>query len=743
MNSATDTATDTVPKKTLDPMERALYGLDILPRLVAVETQDDTATLFRREVNGTIKQAVVPFRPWLLMTEERILPDSDSRVFEGEGYKYYVQFENWRAFLRGRRLLSDERREFLSYGSPQKQFLMATGRTLFKKMAFSDIVRMQIDIETTALRTSEPGAQIFMIACSDNRGNEEMLIGDEKEMLERLNQLVSDWNPDIVEGHNFYGFDLPWLRDRAAHFGLKLLWGRDGSEVALGQERNCAIGANSRPFTPHYIWGRHVLDTMFQTQRFDLAKGEISRYGLKECAKHYHIAEENRVYLDRSQIFDLYQKDPEYVKAYALADVRETRRLSDIVTPTEFYQTQMVPDVFQNVAVTGSGEKINSVFVRAYLQESHAVSRQQASRPYGGGYTEMRLAGLLRHIVKADVESLYPSIMLSRAVTSSSDKLGLFLPLLKELTRRRLAAKKKAKEYGEKGEKEDLRLSGYWDGLQGSYKLLINSFYGYLGAPFYFNDYDAASKVTEIGQEIVKQIASDLEAAGAIVIEIDTDGVYFQAPPGISGPEAEETFVAHIGTKLPDGIRLAFDGRYEIMLSLKAKNYVLVDYNGKTLFKGSSLRSRADEEFGKKFMTKAVQMLIAGETKALSEHYQELLLSIENRELGIEEIQRRERITDKTFSSDAKKRSAEAAKGLEVGDYILLYQREDKALVASLDYNSDEDIEYYQTKLHKFAQRLEAAVGEENFALLFPKPLVGAKRKAAEDAKQQMSLFEM
>ena len=134
--------------------------------------------------------------------------------------------------------------------------------------------------------------------------------------------------------------------------------------------------------------------------------------------------------------------------------------------------------------------------------------------------------------MKADVESLYPSIMLTQKVSSASDHLGLFLPLLAELKNRRLAAKKKAKHYEEA---ENEIASSYWDGLQGSYKLLINSFYGYLGAPFYFNDYAAAARVTEIGQEIVKQIASEIENKGGVAIEIDTDGVYFQAPPGVVG----------------------------------------------------------------------------------------------------------------------------------------------------------------------------------------------------------------
>ncbi len=720
-------------------MEQALYGRDRTTRVVAVEvdTRGGVATLLLRAKNGRLETRTEIFRPWLAMREDRALPDvAEQRTLEGSGYPFLVYFETYDAYQEARRILRDERRDHLSYGSPVKMFLIDSGITLFKGMAFPDVRRMQIDIETSDLSPQAPGAAIFLIVCSDNQGNEAVLTGDERDMLFQLNDLVREWDPDVIEGHNFYAFDLPWIRARAKALRVDLPWGRDGSEIAVGQERNCAIGANTRPFTPHYVWGRHVIDTLLATQRFDVARGEISSYGLKECAIHYHIAEPDRVYLDRADILRLYEEDPERVRQYALGDVRETRRLAEIVCPTEFYQAQMVPDSYQSVAVTGSGEKINSIFVRAYLQEGHAVARQQAPQPYPGGYTEMRVAGLLKHIVKADVESLYPSIMLSKGVTSASDTLGLFLPLLSELKDRRLKAKRRAQTA------PDGYRAAYWDGLQNSYKLLINSFYGYLGAPFYFNDYAAATKVTAIGQEIVKQIADELEKAGATVIEIDTDGVYFQPPPGVEGPEAEEKFVEKIGRTLEDGIRLAFDGRYAVMLSLKAKNYVLVSYEGKKTFKGSSLRSRADERFGRRFLSKGVDLLIAGDTAGLSAYYKELLEKIDRRELGIDEIARRERVTEKTFSSDAKKRNAAAMKGLQVGDYAVLYQREDKSLALAADYNGDEDVEYYQTKLYKFAQRLQAGVGDD-FDKLFPKPLTGAKRKAAKDAEQQMSLFDL
>ena len=722
-------------------MEQALFGLCPTPRIVAVETNTDAgmATLFLREMGtaGGTRQETVPFTPWLVLKDERVLPGAvEHEKLAGNGYTYIARFGSWGAYQDARRILRDEHRDHLSYGSAIKQFLIATGRTLFKGMAFPDIRRMQVDIETSDLSPIAAGAYIFLIACSDNRGHEAVLAGDERTMLEQLNALVREWDPDVIEGHNIYAFDLPWLRTRAKAHGVPLTWGRDGSEVKVGIERNCAIGANTRPFVGHYVWGRHVLDTLFQTQRFDLARGEISAYGLKECALTYHIAEPDRVYLDRADIVRLWREDPERVTRYALADVRETRRLAEIVAPTEFYQSQMVPDSYQNVAVTGSGEKLNSIFVRAYLQRGHGVARQQPPQPYAGGYTEMRVSGVVRGIVKADVESLYPSIMLSRGITSSSDHLSIFLPLLKELTDRRLKAKAKAKRA------PDGRLAAYWDGLQSSYKLLINSFYGYLGAPFYFNDYQAAAKVTEIGQGIVKDIAAELERQAATVIEIDTDGVYFQPPPTVSGPEAEEAFVARVGKSLPGGIRLAFDGRYAVMLSLKAKNYVLVTDEGKKIFKGSSLRSRADERFGRRFLGEAVDLLLADKKDALGALYQRLLDDIENRRLGIEEIARRERVTENTFKSAAKKRNAAAMAGLTVGEYAILYQREDKSLALAADYQGDEDVEYYQTKLHKFAQRLQAAVGDE-FERLFPKPLTGAKRKAAKAAEHQMALFDL
>ena len=153
----------------------------------------------------------------------------------------------------------------------------------------------------------------------------------------------------------------------------------------------------------------------------------------------------------------------------------------------------------------------------------------------------------------------------------------------------------------------------YWDGIQGSYKILINSFYGYLGyAHANFNDYNAARLVTEKGQEIILKAVHLLEDLHAKILEVDTDGAYFVVPPGVDGVEEEIRLVERVSSALPEGINLSHDGRFLGMISLKAKNYVLLDHGGRLIVKGSSLRSRRDEPVFRDLIPQMAGLLIRG-----------------------------------------------------------------------------------------------------------------------------------
>jgi DNA polymerase I len=723
---ATEPTPPATPALEYDPV---LFGKDPTPYIVAVEPIDSRIRLFIRE-GGQLRTVEEPFRPWLLSDMRMEMDSVHWQELKGElegrrMLKYLAVCDGREVFENLRRALRDEHREIIAYGSFARQYLMLSGKTLFKGMTFADLHRVQLDIETTTLTPDQQGAQVLMIALSDTRGYEALLDGDEKQILEQLVERIQALDPDVIEGHNLFGFDLPYLAARAQALGIPLKLGRDGSELRFGSPRQCIIGANSRTFTPAFAHGRHLIDTYLSVQRFDIGRGELEGYGLKEVAQQLGIAAPDRIYLEREQIPDLWHTDPETVRRYCLQDVHETRRLADLTLPTEFYQCQMLPDTLQNLATIGTGEKANLMFLRAYLAEGYAVPAPQGAREYPGGYTEVRQVGLIPRIVKADVESLYPSVMLRYGIKPRADHLNVFLPTLERLRRLRLDAKARAKQT--KGAE-----SAYWDGLQNSFKILVNSYYGYLGSPFHFNDYDAAEQVTLTGQELVKQIAAEIERQGGLVVEIDTDGVYFQPPPEVQTEADEIAFVERVGAVLPEGIRLAYDGRYKAMLSLKTKNYVLQGYDGKLTFKGASLRSRADEKFGREFLNSATQWLLNGEPERVVAEYRRLARAILNGEVDIEQLCRRERVTQK--SKQDTHPLYPLAKRFQIGDYIMVYRKRDGSLGLLEEYADDEDREHYVDKLYKFAARLEPLFPD--FDAQFAKP------QAIIQAEKQPGLFD-
>jgi DNA polymerase I len=700
------------PALEYDPV---LFGKDPTPHIVAVEPVNNHIRLFIRD-GGQMRTVEELFRPWLLSDKPMRIEGVHWQELEGElqgrrMLKHLAVCDDREAFESLRRALRDEHREIIAYGSFARQYLMLSGKTLFKGMTFSDLHRLQLDIETSTLTPDQAGAQILMIALSDTRGYEALLDGDEKHIIEQFVERIQALDPDVIEGHNLFGFDLPYLAARAKALGIPLRLGRDGSELRFGSARQCIIGANSRTFTPAFAHGRHLIDTYLSVQRFDIGRGDLESYGLKEATQQLGIAAPDRIYLERDQIPDLWRTDPETVRRYCLQDVHETRRLAELTLPTEFYQCQMLPDTLQNLATIGTGEKANLLFVRAYLAEGYAVPAPQEAREYPGGYTEVRRVGLIPRIVKADVESLYPSVMLRYGIKPRADHLNVFLPTLERLRRLRLEAKARAKQtHGAE--------SAYWDGLQNSFKILVNSYYGYLGSPYHFNDYDAAEQVTLTGQDLVKQIAAEIERQGGTVVEIDTDGVYFQPPPEVRSEADEIAFVERVGGVLPEGIRLAYDGRYRAMLSLKTKNYVLQGYDGKLTFKGASLRSRADEKFGREFLNNAIQWLLNGEPERVADEYRRLARAILNGEVDIEQLCRRERVTAK--SKQHTHPLYPLARRFQIGDYIMVYRRRDGTLGLLEEYADDEDREHYVDKLYKFAARLEPLFPD--FDRLFPKP---------------------
>lgn len=732
--------------------DRLLYGADPTPGIVAVElAAPDRVRVFRRHGDVTVVEET-GFTPWLLTgrAEPWAALRSRPRVELLSGphpLRYLVTFPSWPTLLDASRAARDAGERMFRLRSPVEHYLTMSGRTLFKGMTFDAVRRLQLDIETTGFDPQRPESEVIIVALRC-RGQEEVLVQEngEADLLDRLTQAIRRHDPDVIEGHNLFNFDLPFLLERARRWGQTLAWGRDGSSLWIDDRSSrFKAGPLTMPYTPAHVHGRHIVDSYQQIQRYDTG-GKLSSYGLKNAIEELGLTRSDRSFVPGDQIAHLWRTDRDRLLRYALDDVRDVDVLSQLATPTEFYQSQLLPRSYQSVATGGPGEKINDLMLRAYLMHQQAVPNPEPPRDYPGGHAELLATGSFHPVVKCDVESLYPSIMLSESISSRTDTLGAYLPMLADLTRRRLDAKGRSRELGRQG---NVAEQAMWEGIQGSFKVLINSFYGYLGyRGALFNDYAAATQVTLAGQRIIKQVVERLEATGAIPIEVDTDGVYFVPPPTVASERDEQIYIDRVSAHLPSGIRLAHDGRYAGMLSLRLKNYALLGHDGSMLLKGSSLRSRRMEPCLRLFLQEAARAFLEDRQEDARSAYFDLAGRIRRRDLAPAEFVQWGMVNDETIAKFPRlERLVERAgkgPGTRSGDRIEYYEREDGELAFIHEYARNESISYLLRRLRDVAERFrELFPTTAQFDAFFPAVSSRTNLDAAAEGRhaEQLTLF--
>jgi DNA polymerase I len=727
-----------------------LFGHDNSPGLLAFEVEgSDNVKLFRRE-NGRIETGLVPFHPFILLEGSDGLKgwpgEAEIISLDGSGAFNHLavfpdlkQSEEARTYLQKNTGKSPSAMDapYWHISDPVHQYLLLSGQTHFVGMTFHDLKRMQIDIETycqsgfefpNAARESD---RITAIAMSDSSGWERLISGkdlDEAEMLRELVRELQSRDPDVIEGHNLFRFDLEYIEARAKRHKVKLTMGRDDSSLK-GHASRMQIAERTITYRKYEIFGRHIIDTWILAQHYDVAARELAGYGLKEIARHFDVAADDRTYIPGDKASWYFDHEPDTLFRYALDDVRETRAIAEILSTSYFVEAQIFPYSYQNAALRGNATKIDALFLREYLHRHRSVPRADEGREVVGGFTSMEFQGTARRVLHCDVTSLYPSIMLVYDYFPKKDELGVFPELLRDLRQFRVKAKELARDVTDK----ENRI--YYAALQQTFKILINSFYGYLGFQMgHFNDFDAANKVTAKGRELIQSAVAWLKDKGAKIIEVDTDGIYFVPPETVQKPADEENLVASLGEILPKGIELELDGRYPAMFSYKMKNYALLDEKGRLLIKGSGLRSRGLELFQREWLEEMLTLLLKGQHEGIATLYQRFVDDIEHHRRDISWLAKTETLQDSLDLYEAKvkakKRNAAAPYELALraerpyqpGDQISYYVTGTKAkvkinenckLASQWDATSpDENVEHYKAKLKELYEKFKPWIEE-------------------------------
>jgi len=279
-----------------------------------------------------------------------------------------------------------------------------------------------------------------------------------------------------------------------------------------------------------------------------------------------------------------------------------------------------------------------------------------------------------------------------------------------------------------RAEKEPAR-QHHLQALQNTFKILINSFYGYLGfGQGHFADFDAAARVTQIGRDLLKKMIDWLNAHGAKVIEVDTDGIYFVPPNKIDIGDLQKG----LAKELPPGIEVEFDEQFAAMFSYKAKNYALLTKDGDVIIKGGALKSRGLEKFQRVFLEEMIKLIMKGKPEAIVDLQNEFEKKIRNREWKIDMLMKTDTLQDSLdkyrakIAGSARNRAAAyelalaSGRAYKPGDQVSYYIKstpkkvpayEAARLATDFDpQNRDENVDYYVAKLDDLVKKFGSII---------------------------------
>ncbi|MEP6766512.1 MAG: DNA polymerase domain-containing protein [Gemmatimonadaceae bacterium] len=762
-----------------DVHDEWLWGWDATPGIVSVWADNSgRGTVWRRlGASGALVSESVTFRPWLLLDALHDLQHLGSALgLEGDASTKFTYRE-----LKGsgalRFLVSGPDSQSLTSAlfdgasrrlgrsikhirdldentalmlAPEEQYLVATGRTYFRDLRFNQLRRLQFDLETTGLNATVD--RMFMVAFRLPDGELktiESATNDDKgeaQLIRELIAIIKDADPDVIENHNLHGFDVPFLHTRAQKLRVPLQLGRTSHRNLLTRgSRRGAPSEFDRSRRVRYVApGRELIDTLDAVRRYDFSARDLPSHGLKAIARHFGFAGPEREYIRGDQIFHTFQTDPARVRRYALDDVIEVEQLARMLGGAAFALARMAPRRYERLADAGAATGvIDPLLVRAYIRAGQALPgfAQGDGTTHTGAALHLFATGAAHRVVKADVASLYPSLMRQYRIGPSRDTLGAMLALVDRLVEQRLAAKTRAKN-AEAGSAERYT----YEATSAAMKLVVNSAYGYLGAGgslTRFADVHAANEVTRRGRETLALMCRELAARGVTLLEADTDGVYFAVPE--SWTEADERrIVAEVAALLPPLVQLEFEGRYAAMLSHEPKNYALLTYSGKLILRGVAFRSSRAEPFGEAFLRKAIAGTLVGDVVGVRDAFMQTISAIRNREMPTHSVSQKVRLT-KTSEQYLDVRESRREISYEallsagrtrwsIGERVRVYRTqgggasvveeiEDAKDAAIRADNRDYDAEYYVRLLRdSFAARLETAYTAEDFETLFSDP---------------------
>jgi len=426
-------------------------------------------------------------------------------------------------------------------------------------------VTLSFDLETSVRHNTILCAAV-VVARGEERTEHEFR-GPEKEILEGMTRLVRDEDPDFITGYNIDNFDLPRVLERAEENA-----GRSKFEQAAlcGWGRVPAVESERRRLRPsrrlNRVWdikGRIPMDAWWQVRQTLRPERESLRFVANMLWPESE--DKQKLDIDASKMDEEWRARPDEVMEYC---VRDTHLPLDILAHLQSVERKealaAVAKTTVETAATGTTSQwIDSLVIRLADKEEIAVPMTQSGPrrrdQIAGGYVHEVEPGLKPWVAVLDFKSMYPSIMISQNICSTTlvrdeskeeshnvspegtaryvsfdERKGLVPRLLSKLMEQRDYHKTELKKARESGDEEAAFLH---DQLQYAVKILMNSFYGVFASSFYrFTHPDLGASITEWARHNIRTIIENVEKGGHNVVYSDTDSIFVQAQVETDSP---------------------------------------------------------------------------------------------------------------------------------------------------------------------------------------------------------------
>ena len=655
----------------------------------------------RRKIKSKMREYRIKFIPLSTEDENGV---TVSRL--DDGYKYLVQcrgtYGDLLKFFKegGMSVYDEEHRDNFLAISPTEQFLIQTGKRLFKGMEdYDEVHRLSFDLETTGL---DPHInRIFQIGVKDNRGfqhvlsidgdNEDDLDSREAEAITTFFKIIHHLKPSIISGYNSENFDWYFFVIRCQKLGVNIerVAKTLGNIPFYRKKQTLKMGPEMEYYEQTHMWGYNIMDVYHAVRRAQAINSSIKEAGLKYITKYSNAAKPNRVYIQGDKIGKIYaDKDNDYwfseedgkwgivkdtippntvivkgsyiVERYLIDDLWETEKVDDIFNQATYLLSKVLPTSFMRSSTMGTAATWKLLMLGWYYKNGIAIPHTLENRRFIGGLSRLLEVGYSRNVVKFDFASLYPSIQLTHDVFTDCDVMGAMRGLLQYNYDYRNKYKELKNEYAAKGDKEK---SAYYDKKQLPLKILNNGMFGSISAPnvFPWGDTDMGEKITCTGRQYLRHMIRFFNSKGFRPLVGDTDGFNFSVPGDVEKyvytsngnhhfNKLGKTYkgmaavVAEYNDKYMKGVMgLDVDEICQATINIARKNYAdLID--GKVKLVGNSIKSKKMPTYISEFLDKGIRMLLDGDGFSFVNEYYETVEMIYNQEIPLSKIANKARV---------------------------------------------------------------------------------------------------